>query len=237
MPERRFYYAGSLEKSSQVVLEGEEAFHMLSVMRCKIGEQVELINGKGGFALAEIEKTSKGSAELIVQSSSTEPPPTFKIILAQALPRHNRLEMILEKGTELGVTDFLLFPGMLSEKKARINVERLQKILISALKQSGRLYIPHLEIKEPLSLWEIPKSTGFYGDLHSAAPSFFQAWQNSRPKEEALFFIGPEQGFHEKEELLLKNAGVIGVRLNQNTLRTDTAAICALSLLTHFATS
>lgn len=230
MPAYRFFHSERFEPAVFVKLEGEEAHHLARVMRCREGEKVELVNGKGELAKAEVATLGKRSVLLSVDTVE-KGPAERRIILAQAIPRLSRLKIILEKATELGVTDYWLFPGELSEKKevSKGQIEKLQTITISALKQSGRLYLPSIALKPPLERWEKLPCDAFFGDVKADAPRLSE----QRPSDDSpvLIFIGPESGFTEKEEKKLQVLGAKGVKLHHNILRSDTAPLVALSLL------
>lgn len=230
MPVERFFIENPLQESSTVTLTDSEFHHLTHVIRCQEGETVELINGKGALAQASILSIKKKEAVLNITKTSFEPPQTIEIVLAQAIPRMNRLDTILEKGTELGVTQFWLFPSELGERKELTahQLERQKGILIAAIKQSGRLFLPQIVLKPKLSQWKKLPYTAFYGDLSSQAKPL-----KEQQFESAIIFIGPESGFTQDEEAVLQQLGVIGIRLNNHTLRTDTAAIAALAIITH----
>ena len=240
MPTNRFYIPTSQNSLNQpfkieqiITIKDKELHHLSKVMRASINEEVELIDGKGKLAIAKIIELKKREALLKITSIKQEPPPTFQIILAQAIPKLNRLDFILEKSTEIGATAIWLFPGVLSEKKELSNnqIERIQNILISAIKQCGRLHLPELIIQPPLDKWSPLHFPAFYGSLNENAPRLHQAWKEARPEKGVFFFIGPESGFHEREEKQLKDANfqASGVKLHCNILRTDTASLVALS--------
>jgi len=233
MPENRFFLSEEMQEGTIVSLAGEEAHHMRIVMRKKAGETLELIDGRGALAQAEIIGFSKDAVQLEIKSLFREKKSAFEVVLAQAIPRINRLDAILEKGTELGMTKLWLFPGMHSEKKSisPSQFQRMQKILISATKQCGRLFLPEIELKPSLDNWKGLNLPSFFGDIDSSAPAFFPILQSEKPPKGVLFFIGPEQGFHSQEETILKELGARGVKLHPNILRTDTASLCALSLI------
>lgn len=239
MPEKRFFIPASLESQTSVALTGEEAHHLIHVMRCKVHERVELINGKGLLAEAEVTKTKKENVELFIYSIREEKPASFEIILAQAMPRPNRLDIILEKCTELGVNQIWLFPGLFSEKKdvKPSQLKRMENIVIAATKQCGRLFLPAIVLKPALTKWQPPKELSYYGDVDPKAPTLYSALNQEPPKHSLIFFVGPEQGFHNEELALFKNWGAKGVKLHHNILRTDTAPLCALSLISHFLLS
>ncbi len=230
MPIERYYTKKALVVG-ETILEGEELNH-LNVMRMRPGESLELVDGCGGLATAELTHLSKKTARLQIKSIQYAPlsPP---IILAQAMPQKAHLEWILEKGTELGVTEFWLFPGMLSEKKELKSAqeERMQKILISAMKQCGRLDRPTIHIKPALAEWSSCKERILYGSIDPKAPPLLSL----KPSSPCIFCVGPEKGFHKEELLHLKRLGSEAVSLNRNILRVETAAITAAALLSQWS--
>ena len=117
MPIDRFYLKGSYQKDNIVTLEDEEFHHLSRVMRKKEGERVELVNGEGLLAEASIQELHKRKATLAVESIELHKPEIPPFILIQALPKLSNLELIIQKGTELGVSDFYVFPSERSEKK------------------------------------------------------------------------------------------------------------------------
>lgn len=238
MPVDRFYLNEELKEKATFFLKDEELHHLAHVLRIKEGEVTQLINGKGLLAEAKVEKIGKKGAELKILSLQKEPTPSYELILAQALPRQPRLEYILEKSVELGVTKILLFPGELSEKKTLFpsGLERAQHILISAMKQCGRLFMPELILAPPIFSWDpssLPKAS-FFGDTDPTAKSFL-SHLTAEKTTSLCVIIGPEKGFHAKEVTHMKdNLQILGVHLHPNILRTDTAAICSLSLASNF---
>jgi len=227
MAENRFYLDAPLKEGSLVRLEGEEAHHLHRVMRRNEGDLVEIVNGRHQLAIAQVTQIEKRAVHLKLQEVNTTPPPPFQIILAQALLRPKNLDLVIEKGTELGATAFYLFPGERSEKQTLSSTqkERLRHLSISALKQCGRLDLPQILEKPPLTAWEKPEGTLLYGDLSSTSPL-------PSPTGDTLIFIGPEKGLSSAEEKILSNTfKASGIRLNSNILRAETAAICSLSLI------
>lgn len=238
MPSDRYYLPiYPLEVGSFVTIQDTEWHHMIKVMRTHVGDKVELVNGQGQLAQAELTKAAKREGELKIQSVDSVEPPAYRQVLAQAIPRHKRLDTIIEKITELGVTDICLFPAVRSEKKelSRQQLDRIRTISISAMKQCGRLHLPRLQILPPLEKWELELFTNYsayFGDIAPEAPHFMQAWKLD--ERGVVFFVGPEAGFHPKEESLLRERGAYGVKLHGNILRTDTAPLVAFSLISHW---
>ncbi len=237
MPAERYFIDGALD-NTRIVLEGQEHHHLVHVMRAKLGDRIELINGKGTLAEGVVEELSKKTARVEIHSIHHEIPPLPKIILAQAIPRIHRLDTIVEKGTELGMQELWLFPGILSERKELTShqMERLRNMAIAAIKQSGRLWLPHIRLMPFLSDWKESLPTGFYGDVTASAENYLSRILMKNPiSTSAIFFTGPESGFDAREEEVLKKRGVCGVKLHDAILRTDTASLMALSLLMGFS--
>ncbi len=226
MPENRYFTHQPLVTTQNVSLENSEHRHIFKVMRGAVDDTVELVNGKGQLAQAVITTIDKTNVDLeIVSVDSFTPPPP--LILAAALPRLNRLDFILEKGTELGMTSLWLFPGERSEKKtvSENQLKRFHSILVSAMKQSGTLFLPEIEIKPPIKKWSALPSNACFGSLDPDASPLIHEPSAS------LVVIGPESGLTRKEESRLITLGAKAVKLHSHILRTDTAAICALSLM------
>jgi 16S rRNA (uracil1498-N3)-methyltransferase len=238
MPAERYYTPEPLSLHEIIELKGAEFHHLARVMRSRKGDSVELVNGNGTLAEAVIQEIIKEKVFLKISHLTQETSRSCQIILAQAIPKPNRLDFILEKGTELGVDCFWLFPGNLSVKKEFFphQIERAQQLTIAAMKQSGRLTLPTIEILPPLSQWpSIEGKSTFFGDVDPSAPLFETLWKSlPSPTSPALFITGPESGFNAKETEILKKLGAKGVKLHPNILRTDTASLMALSLLSHW---
>jgi 16S rRNA (uracil1498-N3)-methyltransferase len=234
MPIERFFLPETFKETQETTVEGQEFHHMAHAMRIKEGQEIELINGLGQLAKGKVTSLQKRSATVEICEILSEEKRGAEFILAQAIPRINRLDYIIEKGTELGMTQLWLFPGERSERKelSIAQQERAQAIAIAAMKQCGRLFLPLITLKPALVKWDAPKSAAsFFGDLDSRAPYF--ANLKIDQKQNLLFYVGPESGFSEKEENFLREfLKAEGVKLHNNILRTDTAALVALTLMT-----
>lgn len=220
MPHDRFYIDAPLVNT--LSLEGEEFHHLSRVMRKQEGEEIELVNGRHRLALARIESLQKSHAKLLILNVEEKKPLLPLLVLVQALPKLSNLELIIQKGTELGVSTFYLYPSARSEKKelSENQKKRLHHILIGAMKQCGRLDLP--EIKS-----EFPQLKGnvYFGDLSKKAPPL-----SSIGKLPAMLVIGPEKGFTNEEIHFFEKVGK-GVSIGPYILRTETAALAGLSIL------
>lgn len=235
MPAERYFVPAQLSQHEQILLKDAEFHHLAHVMRTRKGESVELVNGKGALAAAVVEEIGRDKAHLRIQSVQEKVAPKKRMILAQAMPKQNRLDFILEKGTELGVDEFWLFPGELSIKKEMYpnQIERAEAVTISAMKQCGRLFLPSVVIKEPISQWAAFESSLFFGDVNPDAELIATAMSRLKLIQPIIFVTGPESGFTDAEVEHLKKIGAVGVKLHDNILRTDTASLVALSLIYH----
>lgn len=234
MPTERYFLNASLEKEHTIFIKGTEFHHLAHVMRTKVNDKVEVLNGRGALAIAKVLELKKDHAKLYIEDIYCEQPKSSALILAQAIPKPNRLDYILEKGTELGADIFWLFPGQLSVKKELFpnQIERAQALVIAATKQCGRLFMPEIIMKPSLLKWlSLEGNQMYFGDVRQQAPLFIK--QEQQLNQQA-FVTGPESGLTDEEVAHLEKIGAKGVKLHDNILRTDTASIMALSLMSHW---
>ena len=217
MPIERFYISQKLEGELRLV--GTELHH-LHVVRGKVGNEVELVNGRGSLAKARIVDLSRKEATLEVLETNNFPVPNPRLNLAIPLMRPSKLELVIEKCTELGAGRFYLYKAEYSEKKelSKHQKERLNLIAISAIKQCGRLDLP--EIQDSHSLKELMNLDFpiFLGEPTSHSKVSFP--------EKILFVTGPEKGFSNQESKLLNSHGK-HVTLSPYILRAETTPIAA----------
>lgn len=229
MPIERFYDPHLEITSSGGQLTDEEMHHAVRVFRLKEGQACQIINGHGLLAEASIEEITKKHVSYKVHSIHKEPKKALKRSLVLGMPKFNRLEFIIEKVCELGCDHIVLFNADRSEKTdlSKNQLERLQFLLQAALKQCGRLYFPALEFRPHLEACLESDVSYYFGDVHATQ-------KLPRSLEEKVgFVIGPESGFSEKENLFLSTKAT-GISLSDAVLRVDTAAICAVSLISYF---
>ncbi len=230
MPHNRFFSTKELKKAQEIILEDDELKHF-RVMRLEEGEDCEVVNGKHQLATAEIKDIKKSQVTLVIKKVIKQDPPSQNVLCIPFL-KAKKLELILEKATELSITEFWIYKADKSEIKElkKSQIERFEKILISALKQCGRLDFPKLMFYD--SIQKIPNFNGlkFYGDTSEDAPLFYHHLTNDKPK---VAIIGPESGLSQKEIAYLKKINFIGVKLSEFILRAETAAIASASLMSH----
>ena len=231
----RFYIP--LVSGDTCKLDEEESKHCVRVLRLKENDAVEITDGRGNLFKAVIENANPKACLLRVRAQNFEPLPNWELIVAVA-PTKNmvRMEWLIEKLTEVGFTKFIPVECNNSERRV-IKTERLNKIAIEAMKQSGRVYLPIIEELIPFQKL-IDKYKIFDGQkfIPHCQPEPLGAGNNSEKKslnsvykkgENALVLIGPEGDFTKEEVQLAIENGFTPVSLNEKTLRTETAALSA----------
>lgn len=234
MPKDRYYTNFDLKIDEIVSIQDKEASHMLYIMRKKQDDIVEIINGHGKLAEAKIVNTSKQKVDLKILKVSQESPKKKKLILVQSLIKQDRLELLLEKCTELGVDEFWIInlKNSIKLELSKNRLDRFQNILIAAIKQSGRLFLPKIVLLN--SLKDLTKAKGqiFYGSTHKDSIKLKDALQQN--DNNIFMIIGPEAGFSKDEEEYFKeNLKAQGINLNENILRAETAAITSIAIISH----
>jgi 16S rRNA (uracil1498-N3)-methyltransferase len=232
MPCNRFFVKDL--SCSYLKIEEAEFHHLKHVMRLKEGEEIELIDGMGTLAMAKIEKLERSLANVQILSKKIEPKKPAITFLAMANPKFSHLEFAIEKATEIGIDTLIFFPSMRSEKISWSDAqkERLKSILISAIKQSGRLYLPeviYLEKIENLQDFQIQK---FFCHLLEPRKKVDHLTFKNNP---TCLIVGPEKGFAiEDVEILENKIKAKPITLGKNILRMETASIVAATLLCHY---
>lgn len=216
------------ENSTNLVLSEEESRHLVKVLRHTEGRELGLCNGKGIRAIAQISFAHAKKCEVKILSQTSEEAPTKQIHLAVAPTKNmDRLEWVIEKATEIGVDKITLLQCKNNERKV-VKMERLEKILLSAMKQSQRYYLP--ELNALTSIKTFIKNNPDGGIAHcydnDSKKELIQNWKMNGP-----VLIGPEGDFTLEEVELARENGYTTLDLGKNRLRTETAAVFAVSAL------
>lgn len=224
------YYS---EKVSNDLIEivGDECHHIVDVMRHKTGDELYVTDGRGAIYLSMIEKLSKKKIDCRVIKAMRYENKLGKITFC--LPRmknSERFEFALEKSVELGITNFVVFESNRTVAKGE-KLYRWQKVLLSAMKQSLRAWLPKISYAKNLNSILDHQATKILLDQN--ANELLTEWVKSNDKSlltnNHYFIFGPEGGF-EKDELKIENEE-LRIRLTENRLRSETAIIAAASIL------
>ncbi|MEM0993072.1 MAG: 16S rRNA (uracil(1498)-N(3))-methyltransferase [Bacteroidota bacterium] len=225
----QLFYTTKIEDSI-ATLATEELRH-LNVLRKKVGDRIQVVDGKGSIFEAEIMALSKKDASIVVQKVIRQDPLDFQLHLAIA-PTKNiaRFEWFLEKATEIGIQTITPIFCKHSERK-KIRLDRLEKIVISAMKQSNRTYLPQLNAAQSfpdfLAQLDRTDSPNFKYIAHCEVGKKVNMWDSYQAKQDILILIGPEGDFHPTEIEAAHHAGFQFLSLGDARLRTETAGIVA----------
>lgn len=238
---RRFFVPPEdFSTEDSVTISGDLFRHIAKVLRLKNGTQVILADGKGKEFLGVIKEIGRNNLAVTLQKNSTIPstPKGPAITLYQGMPKGDKMELILQKTTELGVAEVIPFLAdrsisRIGKKEESGKIIRWQRIVQEAARQSGRSSIPTVAIAKGLPeivnssehsvkllLWEEEKSNMLKETLFSL------------PKPETVaIIVGPEGGISSAEAAIAKESGFIPVSLGERILRSETAALAMLAIL------
>ena len=223
-----FYHPQLVEKIG--FLNEEESKHCIQVLRMKVDDTMLIVDGMGGFYKAKISSAhpKKCSFE-IIESQQNYQKRNFKINIACAPTKNiDRFEWFLEKATEIGIDSITPIICENSERTL-VKLDRLQKVLVSAMKQSIKAYLPLLN--EAISFKQYISNNAeiigqkFIAHCHDLPKSELK--KQCLPNSESLILIGPEGDFSNQELKLAIENGFVPVSLSESRLRTETAALVA----------
>jgi 16S rRNA (uracil1498-N3)-methyltransferase len=242
----RFYIPPAAWNLDALRLDEGETHHCVDVLRATEGERVVVFNGLGVEATAEITAIGRKSVELRRQHHSKSSPLSCEITLGQAIPKGKNMDLIVQKATELGVN---AIAPLISErtviqydaKEAARKQEKWQSVAIEAAKQCGQNWLPTVHAPQsPKAFFEAGQrfSLMLIASLQADAVHLkkvleeHQAHHGLMPSS-VLILIGPEGDFTPAESALAKSHGCRPVTLGPIVLRTETAALYCLSVLSY----
>lgn len=225
-----YFYLQEIPQEGTVSLAKEEAIHLTKTLRAKVGDKIQLINGKGILAEAEITDLSKrNSVSCSINSIIEVPQPSRKIHLFLAPPRNNIMSPLIKQCVELGVWSINLIECEFAVSKPKDKNNAYSKEIINGAKQSGNPFFPKIHSLSPfikaLDKCQHPK---FYG----AVPEEKVPSSSTELPNEVSLWIGPEGGFSPTELSLLQKQGQ-GLTIGNWVLRVETACTGLISILNH----
>ena len=215
---------------SEAILKGEELHHITRVLRKGIGDAIHFTYGQGGCYQGVIDQAGKHEARVLITDHQFAARTSPRITIATALTKNmKRMEWAFEKMTELGVHRVVPLICARSER-LKMNRARVQKILISAMKQSERLFLP--ELTAPQLVKQVMAShEGAAGYLATRSPESVPLGAHYKAGSDVVILIGPEGDFTEDEMESARNAGWTPVHFGSQRLRTETAAVFAVAAI------
>ena len=234
-----FYVKNGHIQKEVAFIEGEDVKHIRDVLRYKINDELSICDEVGKKYITRIEQFLEDKITLKIMKECDETSePSVKITLFQGMPKADKLEWIIQKGTEIGVSEII--PVMtervivkLEEKNLSKKLERWNKIAMEAAKQSGRQKVP--EVKNPINLKNLVENISKYDilllpyecekrvTLRSVLKNMGESCKNIG------ILIGPEGGFSEEEVNIFSMENVKKVTLGPRILRTETAGLVTIA--------
>lgn len=236
------YYTPSLDRG---FLDAEQSHHCVQVMRQAVGDLFAVFDGHGAEAKARITEISRDEVKFQVLAKASSPRPAHPVWLAQALTKAKSMDLIIEKATELGVSELAPLQSdhsvaHVEDEKASAKVEKWQKLTIEAAKQCGQNWLPI--IRPPHApkdfVTAIPKGAvkliaSLQNEARPLKTALREQLQGVKPGTPIVVMIGPEGDFTPAEIGQARSAGFIPVSLGKIILRAETAAFFALSAIAY----
>jgi 16S rRNA (uracil1498-N3)-methyltransferase len=227
----------SISNKTGITLPPDKAHHMLSVMRCKKGDQITVFDGRGRSYIAQIAGIQKKNVSIdILRETESDTEASAYLILCQGILKGDKMDAVIQDSVELGVKELVPLITERCQVRGTRRINRWRKIAEEAAEQCGRSIIP--EIREPLTFGEFINKIQAKGALEgvifwekgglSPDNACKQTYQDDSP-----FFIciGPEGGFTEFEVKSAESIGFKSATLGRRILRAGTASVVAVALI------
>ena len=232
----RFHVPQPLAAGQQLELPAEVAHH-LHVVRMEPGDTLTLFNGDGGeytAVLTEVQKKKAWAEVKLFQPRDVELP--FAVTLAQALPEGSKMDWIIEKAVELGVAAVQPLAARrcvvrLSAERAAKKLEHWQGIVVAASEQCGRNRLAQVTPPQEFRDWIGQNDLHKRVILTPRASASLAEWARHQPPQALTIMVGPEGGFSDEEEAEALRHGALPLSIGPRVLRTETAALAAVSIL------
>ncbi len=238
-----FYTNPEKINKETLTIDGDEARHILSVLRHGAGDEIDVVDGRGTKYRVLIDEVSRDFLQgRILSRTRMENEPQCHITLAQAICRKEKMDFLVEKTTEIGVASIipivtetnLVKVGEASREKNKI--DRWRRLAIAAMKQSLRTVLPEIHDVTPFDQL-LPRIGNFdlclIASLDKDAKNVRDCEQLKTKPDRVLLIVGPEAGFTDEELSKAKAQGAIPISLGSRRLRTETAGVVFLSLALH----
>lgn len=242
---QRYFTNNLIDENNTLTVTGEDAHHMIQVMRMSPGDQVYVVVDKLTYKMMLVEGTSKSVLLQVVEKYSQSNEMPIKVSIVCGLPKGDKLELITQKATELGMHTLYPFEAKRSivkwdKQKNEKKISRLQKIAKEAAEQSHRSFVP--QIHNPISLKELLEisktyDVKFVADEENAKleerKRFTEHLKKVVDKDSILLVFGPEGGLDRTEITVLIENGFQTISLGPRILRTETAPLYALAAISY----
>lgn len=238
----RFYHPEEITVGQMIALSAENKHHAARVLRLRDGDLVTLFNGHGGEFCARIDSIRKDNIAVLVDSyQDIDRESPLHIELAQAICVNEKMDWIIQKSVELGVSSIQPVSTArsivhLSDERSGKRLQHWQKIVISACEQCGRNQVPQIypliTLPEWLSRKKMHRTTqDILIMLSTTAAQSLKDLPEPAADAKVALVIGPEGGFTEEEELAIEHSGFAPMHLGSRILRTESAALAAIAAM------
>ena len=237
----RFFHHDDIYVGQCVELENTNAHHAVRVLRIKAGDGIILFNGKGGEFSAHIESIRKTTTKVIIdQFNAVERESSLDIDLLQAVCVNEKMDLIIQKSVELGVTSIQPISTTrsivrLSKERATKRLQHWNHVVISACEQCGRNFIPTILPLTSLTDWVSNNKTNTSNRLrYMLSTTGNESLKNMTepiPTSNFTVVVGPEGGLTSEEEIILQQVDFKPLRIGKRILRTETAALATIAAL------
>ena len=239
---RRIFIKALLQE--ELVITGGDAHHLGRVMRARAGDRILVADDEGKVGEYELTGFTESSVSMrLVQYVEERTESPVEIVLAQCLPKGDKLDLIVQKATELGVNVIVPLASdncvvRYDSKKAQARQEKWQKIADEAGKQCGRSRLPEVQPVQPFGEWLREMAGEQSGDTaicmcyeNELQQGIKEFLQGRKAAKRFVVIVGPEGGFSLAEAALAKELGIASVSLGTRILRAETAAISAAAVI------
>lgn len=230
------YFNDKIE-NNVATLNKEDSYHIKKVMRMKLGEKIEIVSNKVCY-IAEITSLDTDNVQAkIMEKQEENPEINIKVSLVQSLVKEQKMDFIIQKATELGISEIIPYEATRSiikrNGKEDKKIDRWQKIVKEASEQSKRVTIP--KVMPILSLDELIRLDNYdvkiLCTVRENSKNIKNILSNVKTNDTMLIVVGPEGGFTEQEEEKMIENGFITVSLGNTVLRTETVALFLMSVI------
>tara|TARA_B100000700_G_scaffold97811_1_gene110019 strand:- start:1470 stop:2210 length:741 start_codon:yes stop_codon:yes gene_type:complete len=238
----RFFINSDLQKGLVISLKNSTSHQIKNVLRMAEGDQFELFNNSGNSFIAKYINCEGNSVKCFIEEKLESLQHGIKINVFQSIIKTSKLELIVEKLTEIGISSFTPIITERTQKKdidslSENKLKRLEKISIESSEQSGKVFIPTVNRVQNLSNLDIsiPNSVNivFYENIHGAK-KFNSLKKEFFNNKSISVYIGPVGGFSDKEIEYFKSNESIVINLGSTIFKSDTASIVSIALLKYF---
>lgn len=238
---RSFLFPEAEVTEDSIILDKRESHHLVKVFRARVGEAVQVLDGRGKRYCGRLSKADARAAEIELEEVETVPQPHHELVLLQALPKTKAMDLILRMVSEIGIST--LQPVYSSQSEVQIPKDRLsgktdkwRSTMIEASKQCGLPFLPELHLPVDLPAWLKEHSKGgdelrIVASLEPGSRLLLDALSELELPTRIVLAVGPEGDFSAEEYNALRDHHFLPVRLGGNVLRAETASAYMLSVI------